>query len=44
LEALQQALIEVVQQYWQHPDVLIRLTAYPWWVEASEVQDNFNVN
>jgi transposase len=44
LDALHQALIEALQKYWQHPNTLIRLTAYPWWVEGSKYQDHFIVN
>jgi hypothetical protein len=36
LDELQNALIDELQQFWEHPTVLLRLTAYPWWVEAIE--------
>jgi transposase len=34
LDELQNALIDELQQFWEHPTVLLRLTGYPWWVEA----------
>jgi len=40
LEALQNALIDELQQFWEHPTVLLKLTGYPWWVEA--VQANIS--
>lgn len=44
LEAFYQALIEVLQEYWQDLEALIRLTASPWWVQGCQYQDNFHVN
>ena len=34
LDDLQNALINELQQFWEHPSVLLHLTGYPWWVEA----------
>jgi hypothetical protein len=34
LDELQNALIDALQQFWEHPTVLMQLTGYPWWVEA----------
>ena len=34
LDELQNALIDELQQFWEHPSVLLSLTGYPWWVEA----------
>jgi transposase len=34
LDQLQNALIDELQQFWEHPTVLLQLTGYPWWVEA----------
>jgi hypothetical protein len=34
LDELQNALIDQLQQFWEHPTVLLQLTGYPWWVEA----------
>ena len=34
LDELQNALIDELQQFWEHPRVLLSLTSYPWWVEA----------
>lgn len=34
VDALQQALITELEQFWERPTVLLHLTAYPWWVEA----------
>ena len=34
LDELQNALIDELQQFWEHPTVLLQLTSYPWWVEA----------
>ena len=31
LEALQEAVIEELRVCWQQPEVVISLTAYPWW-------------
>jgi transposase len=36
LDALQNALIDELQQFWEHPTALLQLTGYPWWVEAIE--------
>ena len=36
LDELQNALIDQLQQFWEHPTVLLQLTGYPWWVEAAE--------
>lgn len=35
LGELEEALREALQNYWEQPDVLIRLTDYPWWHDAS---------
>ncbi len=37
LDALQDALIDEHQLFWERPTVLLTLTGYPWWVEASTV-------
>ena len=34
LDELQNALIDELQQFWEHPTALLQLTGYPWWVEA----------
>src|SRR5512135_3086330 len=34
LDELQNVLIDELQQFWEHPTVLLSLTSYPWWVEA----------
>jgi hypothetical protein len=34
LNELQNALINELQQFWEHPTLLLSLTGYPWWVEA----------
>ena len=34
LEELQDALIDELKQFWEHPRVLLHLTGYPWWLEA----------
>jgi transposase len=34
--ALQAALTEALAPYWLEPDLLQRLTGFPWWVEAVE--------
>ena len=34
LDELQNALIDQLQQFWEHPTVLLQLTGYPWWVQA----------
>ena len=34
LDELQNALIDQLQQFWEHPTVLLHLTGYPWWIEA----------
>src|SRR5512135_2043536 len=34
LDELQQALIDELQQFWEHPTVLLHLTGYPWWLQA----------
>jgi len=38
LDTLQNALIDELQQFRDHPTILLKLTGYPWWVEA--VQTN----
>jgi transposase len=38
LDELQNALIDELQQFWEHPTVLLHITGYPWWVQ------NFNTN
>jgi transposase len=35
VDELQQALITELELFWEHPTVLLHLTAYPWWVEAA---------
>jgi putative transposase len=34
LDELQNALIDELQQFWEHPTALLQLTGYPWWIEA----------
>jgi transposase-like protein len=34
LDELQQALIDELQQFWEHPTVLLHLTGDPWWLQA----------
>lgn len=34
LEDLEAALCEALQLFWQHPEVLVSLTAYSWWRKA----------
>ena len=36
LEELQEAVCEALREYWERPEVLISMTAYPWWREALE--------
>jgi transposase len=36
LEALQGALSEALRPYWEEPEHLKRLTAYPWWLKGLE--------
>jgi transposase len=36
LDELQNALIDALQHFWEHPTVLMQLTGYPWWIEAVE--------
>jgi hypothetical protein len=36
LDELQNALIDELQQFWEHPSAWLQLTGYPWWVEAIE--------
>jgi transposase len=30
----QDALIDELEQCWEHPTVLLHLTGYPWWIQA----------
>ena len=34
LEALQEAVMEELSVFWEQPEVVISLTAYPWWRKA----------
>ncbi len=34
LDELQEALVAELEQFWAQPEVLIRLTGYPWWIES----------
>lgn len=34
LEELQEAVTEALQEYWQRPEVVVSMTAYPWWRAA----------
>jgi transposase len=34
LEELREAVAEALREYWERPEVLVELTAYPWWREA----------
>jgi transposase len=34
LDELQEALVAELEQFWAAPEVLIRLTGYPWWIES----------
>ena len=31
LEVLETALIKALRPYWEYPETLVQLTAYPWW-------------
>jgi putative transposase len=31
LEGLETALTKALRPYWEHPEALVQLTAYPWW-------------
>ncbi len=35
LDDLQEALITVLQTFWENPQLVIRLTNYPWWQAAA---------
>jgi transposase len=37
VDELQQALITQLELFWEQPTVLLHLTAYPWWVEAVQL-------
>lgn len=34
LEEMEEAVAEALREYWERPEVLISMTAYPWWREA----------
>jgi transposase len=34
LEELQEAVMEALRKFWEHPEVLISMTAYSWWRAA----------
>ncbi len=34
LEELQEAVCEALQEYWERPEVVISMTAYPWWQQV----------
>jgi len=34
LEELQEAVREALRKFWEHPEVLISMTAYSWWRAA----------
>jgi transposase len=34
LEALREALLQILHQWWSQPALLMHLTGYPWWVQA----------
>ncbi len=36
LDQMRDALIEEIRAFWEHPDLLVRLTCYPWWRQAVE--------
>ena len=36
VDAIEDGLLEVIQEYWEEPERLQRLTAYPWWVAGVE--------
>jgi len=40
LEALQDALINELRHFWEHPTALVQLTNYPWWADGA----NFNIS
>jgi hypothetical protein len=35
LQEWETALSEVLQPYWQQPEIVLRLTNYPWWRQAA---------
>jgi len=38
LEELQEAVMEALRKFWEHPEVLISMTAYSWWRAALETR------
>jgi putative transposase len=42
LEALEAALTQALRPYWQHPNSLVQLTAYPWWREGVQYITTFS--
>ena len=36
LDALELTLTHVLRRYWDNPELLVRLTAYPWWRQGVE--------
>jgi len=34
LEVLETALTKALRPYWEHPETLVQLTAYPWWQDG----------
>ena len=34
LDALREALIQILHKWWSQPALLMHLTGYPWWVQA----------
>jgi transposase len=37
LEELQEAVSEALRPFWEEPEVLVELVAYPWWREALQL-------
>lgn len=38
MEELQEAVTEALRRFWEHPEVLISMTAYPWWRAALQTR------
>lgn len=36
LEGLETALTKALRPYWEHPETLVQLTAYPWWRDGAQ--------
>jgi len=40
LEELEEAVCEALREFWERPEVLISMTAYPWWREAPHYKND----